>query len=189
MDDVTEDYAAAIHVWVWSGFYSVSEVADMLAEQLKDEAEEVDELLLKSLIAREFATKQRAEATWPAPTDCDRLAQAFATLERLGIICLQNAGYTMSDGLDSVDEVLAKYPSELTKGYCFYHGQDLERAVNGMGLWLAFSSLDNEADTKRVIGQQVQDTMQKVGLVVEWNGDPESRIQLPQIDWQRRYAM
>ncbi|MDJ0365615.1 hypothetical protein QMK33_10660 [Hymenobacter sp. H14-R3] len=188
MDETTEEYAAAIHLWVWSGFYLAEEVVDMLSEQLKDEEEAADEPLLQRLIAQEFAAKQQAEATWPASTDCDRLDQAFATLKDAGIVCLHNAGYTMSDGLDDVAEALDEHQSAATKGYCFYHAQDLERAAAGSGLWLAYGSLDDEAATKKLVGQHIQAAMQESGLVVEWDGDSKSRIQLPHIDWKRRYA-
>jgi hypothetical protein len=34
----------------------------------------------------------------------------------------------------------------------------------------------------------VKDVLQQFGFAVEWNGDPESRLNLPGIDWKRRRA-
>jgi sorbitol-specific phosphotransferase system component IIA len=186
MDEETEYLVAKVRNAVWSGFYTKEEVTEMLAEWLEDEGGEDDEAALETVLQQELAAKKAAEATWPPITDCDRLDQAFGALWAAGIIALQNAGYTMSDGLDDVAEVRAEGESEGIRGYCFYHGQDLERAVGGKGLMLAFGSFDDEAARKIAVGQTVQAALREVGLVVEWNGEPETRLHLPLIDWKRR---
>lgn len=196
MDETTAYYADAIHQWVWSGLHSQAEVVDMLAEWLEDAEEpaELDGALLQSLVTQEFAAKQQAETTWPTVTDCDRLIQAFTALNAHGIIALHNAGYDMLEGLNEVSEALtataatSAAASHPARGYCFYHGQDLARAIAGLGLWLAYGSLDDKPATKVLVGQQVQAAMQEIGLVVEWNGDPAHRMRLFPFAWQRRYA-
>lgn len=195
MDDTTAYYAKVVHRWVWSGQYSAEAIADMLAEQLEDDeaAAGLDEAAMQALASQELAAKQQAEATWPALTDCDRLDQAFAALTARGLVALHHAGYEMSDGLSEVSEVVAAagettMPHQAaSRGYCFYHGQDVEGAVAGLGLWLAYGSLGGAAASQVLVGQQVRAAMQEVGLVVEWNGNPESRIKLKPFNWQRRY--
>ncbi|HEX8507041.1 MAG TPA: hypothetical protein VF630_16875 [Hymenobacter sp.] len=186
MNEETEYLFANVRNAVWSGFYTEEEVTEMLEEWLEDDDGEADEAALEAALQQEFADKKAAEAAWPPVTDCDRLDQAFAALSAKGIIVLQNAGYTMSDGLDDVAEVLAEEGREGIRGYCFYHGQDLARAVDGQGLTLAFGGLDDEAEHKIAVGQAVQAALREVGLVVEWNGDPETRLQLPLLIWKRR---
>lgn len=148
--------------------------------------EDADEDMLRRAVDEEFEKKAAAEATWPAETDCDRLDRTFEKLNDEGIIALHNAGYTMSDGLSDVGEVLSEYGRHGIRGYCFYHGQDLERAVNGGGLMLAFGDLDSDAKQKIAIGQFVKQALEDQGFVIEWNGDPESRLNIPNLDWKRR---
>jgi hypothetical protein len=186
MDEATKELRVAVRNAVWSGFYTQEEVAEMLTDWIEDDEGDPDEAALGVALQKEFADKKAAEATWPRVTDCDRLDRAFADLRAKGIIALQNAGYTMSDGLYDVGEALAQVGRKGIRGYCFYHGQDLERALDRMGLMLAFGSLDDEPTRKIEVGQTVQAALQEVGLVVEWKGDPESRLQLPLLDWKRR---
>ena len=174
----------SIKTWVWSGFYSRNEVVAMLQDIAEDQRE-VDRLT--PFITSEFLRKKQTETTWPLVTDCDRLDAAFADLRKEGIIALQNAGMDISDGQSDVGEELAKTDRSKVRGYCFYHGQDLERAVAGKGLLLAFGDRDNVRAGKIRVGHIIVDTMRSHGFSVEWNGDPDNRILLPKIDWKRRH--
>lgn len=184
MTDTDTYILDCIRVWVWSGFYDAERVDEMIDDVLEDDA---DEDLLRAAVAPEFARKAAAEAQWPATTDCDRLDQAFAALDAGGIIALQNAGYSMSDGLDEVSEVLAQRGRRGVVGYCFYHGQDLERALDGQGLSIAFGALADETALKTAVGERICALLRHHGFSVEWDGDPERRIALPRFDWKRRF--
>ena len=92
----------------------------------------------------------------------------------------------MSDGISDVSEVLHEQGRTGIRGYCFYHGQDVERAVAGAGLTIAFGDLDDDKRKKTEIGHLVKDVLREAGFTVEWNGDPETRLNLPKIDWKRR---
>ena len=92
----------------------------------------------------------------------------------------------MSDGFTEVSEELYQRAGERINGFCFYHGQDLERAVDGGGLMLAYADLEDNEANKRKVGQQIRSTLEKHGFAVEWDGDLETRISVPSIDWKRR---
>ena len=185
MNDTDKYILDTIRTYVWSGFYDTDDVHQEIDDILEDDA---DEVMLRSAVAIEFEKKAVSEASWPDETDCDRLNQVFDQLNAKGIIALQNAGYTMSDGLSDVGEELHQRGRESTSGYCFYHGQDLERAVSGGGLMLAFGDLDDDKTGKTEIGISVRDVLESNGFTTEWNGDPETRINIPNIDWKRRYS-
>ena len=150
--------------------------------------EDADENLLRAAVQPEFQRKREAELTWPTRTDCDRLDDAFAELNSKGIIALQNTGMTMSDGQEDVGQALHERGRAGVKGYCFYHGQDVERAVSGGGLWIAFGDLDAVAEQKKAVGEQVKDCLERHGIKVEWSGDPERRLGIPRLDWKRRWS-
>ncbi|MCU0535421.1 MAG: hypothetical protein MUD14_16150 [Hydrococcus sp. Prado102] len=186
MSDTDNYILDAIKIWVWSGFYDPDEVNDMIDDILEDDA---NEEMLRSAIALEFDKKAAAEALWSIATDCDRLDLAFEELNASGIIALQNTGFTMSDGHAEVAEELDRRDRANVKGYCFYHGQDLERAVKGDGLWLAFGDLDDAPATNLQIGNVLKNTLEKNGFTVEWNGDSQTRISIPKLHWKRRRSV
>jgi hypothetical protein len=186
MSETDEYVLKAIKNWVWSGFYSPDEADAMIDDVLEDDA---DEAMLRAAVAPEFDKKAASEASWPDTTDCDRLDQAFEELNSRGVIALHNAGYTMSDGMSVVSEALHERGREGIKGYCFYHGQDVERAVAGGGLMIAFGDLDGDKTKKTKVGQLVGEVLREFGFAVEWNGDPETRVSMPALDWKRRRAV
>jgi hypothetical protein len=73
MSVTEEDILSWVRSLVWTGKYDAEEVAGVIDDQLVDD-EQVDEAWLAEIIEREVAAKREAEKTWPAVTDCDRLA-------------------------------------------------------------------------------------------------------------------
>jgi len=183
MSEADDNILNSIRFWVWSGLYSPAEVDALIDGILVDDA---DEAMLREAVAPEFDAKVQEEATWPETTDCDRLDQAFDALNLHGILALHNAGYEMSDGLEDVTEALEALGRENFQGYCFYHGQDVEGAAVGEGLMIAFGDLDDDATKKFEVGRLVQTVLQEVGFKVEWDGDPEERLNVATFDWKRR---
>ena len=187
MSEVDQYILDAIKSHVWSGFYTPGEMQRIIDDLLEVGA---DEALLRASVLPEFERKAQAEAAWPAQTDCDRLDAAFESLEENGVLALHNAGYTMADGHEDASAILAESAADTGThnfvGYCFYHGQDVERALTGGGLLIAFDHVDGEVPEKAHIGDVVQAALEAQGLVTEWNGDPEVRINLPAFDWKRR---
>ncbi len=183
MHEVTRHILTAIETQVWGGFADPSDVYQTIEDLLEDGA---DVPLLRAAVMTEFKKKEIAEATWPASTDCDRLNALFQELNEGGIIALQNAGYTMSDGHSDVGEELQRRDRGSVKGYCFYHGQDLERAVAGAGLLLAYGDLRNTSEGKIEIGKAVKAAAERHDFEVLWEGTHNRRIELPNIDWKRR---
>ncbi len=171
--------------WIWSGFYNVEEIYEMVDDMLEDDC---DEELLKKFASDEFRKKKEDEFSWPKITDCDQLTLAFNELNKIGIIALENTGQTISDGHDDIAAVLhsldrAKLP---IKGYCFYHGQDLERAIDGMGLFLAFGDLNAIDGQKIAVGKEIVGVLTQHNFEIEWNESAEQRIHIAKIIWQKK---
>jgi hypothetical protein len=169
--------------WVWSGFYSTEQVESMIEDVLEHDC---DAEMLRNCIAPEIELKLVAEAAWPATTDCDKLDRAFRELHEQGICALGNAGYTMSDGYSEISEATGNAPLHHYKSYCFYHGQDIERATEGGGIMIAFGALNDDPVASVVVGKAVCERLRREGFEVEWNGSFETRINLPKFVWQRR---
>ncbi len=184
------EYAAAeIRRLVWSGFYDAPEVRDIVLEEIFQPGE-VDPAWIEQSIDAEFARKLEVERAWPVVTDCDKLDRAFDELNDSGIIALHNAGYTQDEGIEDVTEVYHELGGEdsAVEGYCFYHGEDLERAVDGGGLMLSFGDILGGEIKGEEIGERIVEALHRHGLAVTWSGTLDERIELPEIEWRRRYV-
>lgn len=79
-------------------------------------------------------------------------------------------------------------------GAAFFHHQDIEHALEGSPLYLAFGELnDNEDEEFRnpekdvVVARAVVEALRKHGFEPDWEGSASSRIQvLPGFTWRRR---
>ena len=183
MNEVNQYILDTIKTHVWGGFDTPDDIQEVISDLLEEGA---DEEMLRESVSFEFKKKLEAEKTWPSVTDLDRLKSVFQTLESNGILCLHNAGYTMSDGHEDSNEALSSYPKGQFFGYCFYHGQDLERVVSGGGLMLAYDHIDGDVPEKIKVAQTMQQELEKAGFTLEWDGTTNQRINIPKFDWKHR---
>jgi hypothetical protein len=177
-----------IEEFVRRGFETREQIIEVFCEELYGPGE-LDEADVASAVDSAFALLENERATWPSVTDCDKLDKVFTALEARGILGLQNAGYTQSDGYDDFREVYKNHPyRDKIVGYCFYHGQDLERAVKGQGLHLAFGPVDpkNEEVEGPRIGAVIIEELGRAGFATQWDGTFGRRIHVQKIDWKRR---
>jgi hypothetical protein len=177
-----------IDSFIRGGFEDRDRVIEILTEELY-ELGELDPDEVAGAVDAVMAEHEKQKVTWPRVTDCDRLNSVFVALSAKGIIVLQNAGYTQSDGMDDVSEVFHTHRNrESMIGYCFFHGQDLERAIDGRGLYLAFGPKDSKKEQTGgpLIGALITDELKHGGFTVQWNETFNQRIFIPAIDWKRR---
>jgi len=182
------DTQAEIASMVRTGFYARERLIQVFTEELYAPGDlDVNDVL--SAIDVQFTEYKQEKLTYPTTTDCDRLDAAFTNMNERGVIATQNAGYTQSDGYDDVRDIYSQHVNkESIIGYCFYHGQDLERAVNGNGLYFAFGPIDpSKEHTVGVdVGNIVSEALEQAGLTVDWDGPFEKRLSVPKLNWQRR---
>jgi hypothetical protein len=172
---------------VRGGFEKRNRIIEILCELFQPNA--LDEVEITVAVDAALAFLEKDKATWSTTTDCEKLDQVFAALNAHGIIALQNAGYTQSDGYEDIREInLRRSDRDKIVGYCFYHGQDLSRAVNGQGLPLAFGPMDSQLEQAKGphVGAVIVEELERVGFSVQWNGTFAQRIYLPTFDWKRR---
>jgi hypothetical protein len=182
-----------ITVSVRSGFDTEAEILEAIPQRIEDEIGESDTELLADLLghARKLLAEQReCEEQWRERTMNDAINDAFEELDANGLVALQNAGYTQSDGWDDVNEIAAERDPP-PRGAAFYHGQDLERGVAGQGLFLTFGAYVEGAEHEAaiiVVGRQICETLGRHGVQTRWDGTTQRRIEIPPFEWQRRRA-
>lgn len=187
-DEATDDMRATVREWVWYGYYAAEAIMRWIDEGAA-EGEEFDLEDIKAFATATLEKKRAAEAQWPQLTDCDRLDEAFGKLNEQGLCVLQCAGNTMSDGQEEVSQILDAEDAEPGRyqGYCFFHSQDIDRALYGDGLMLAFGAANpRDRDGAVRVGQMVIEALAQQGLQARWDGRAGNRIEVPALRWQRR---
>lgn len=113
--------------------------------------------------------------------------RAPSTLEASGILALHCPGNTRSEGVTEAYELHRQRQDagEQSRGFVFYHAQDVDKAVDGGGIYLAFGAFTEEAGVPLTVARETVATVERNGLRPEWNGDAHTRILVP-LDWQKR---
>lgn len=189
-DEATEDMLVEVVSAIWRGFDSPTDI-DALIERRATDGFLFDIDRVSAVAAETFSKKRSTEAGWPQTTDCDRLDRVFARLHVLGICALQCTGDSLRDGVRCVGEALdaSGVAQDRYKGFCFFHTQDIDRALDDEGLFLAFGPIDSDSvedEDEIAIGQTICEALREAGLEPDWNGSGAVRIGLPRFCWQRR---
>jgi hypothetical protein len=177
----------AVHAMLRSGFYRLDEIEEFFYDIAEDDPESglnpsTVTKEVKGFHAIHLESLLDESRTWERPTDNEKLEAAFDDLNKHGIRSIQNYRFEASD----CGELYAEIRGDAQwSGYCFYHNQDLVRAVCHGDLMIRFSeSKDNptEEGNKR-IAKEIIRTMNTHGLSPEWDGDPERTIGLT-LSWK-----
>ncbi len=173
---------------VAEGFSTRGAIVDRFTED-PDEEEygEVEGATVKALVDQAVRAHHTKQARWTTPTDCDKLDSAFKSLERKGVVARQNFTCCSNCGHHEIwDEIeTAREKKRTVIGYAFYHMQDTESAVDGGGIYVKFSAVENDDVKKRLVGQKVVDALTAAGLKPDWDGDPGDAIAV-KVKWRKR---
>lgn len=178
-----------IRPFVWGGFENregVYEAAEtFLGEPHLNDA---DKAWIKTEIEREWSEKQKAEASWPATTDFDRLDAVFQALDKSGILALHNAGNTQSDARSDAGQAWHDRggPKSDIRGFIFYHGQDVERVIGDGQLYIGYGVVTGTKEQAVEIARESSDALSKAGFAVTAPSNADERILITGIDWKKR---
>lgn len=169
------------------GFEDSSELFESIREMYYD-MDSFDEVWLKEKISK-MQKKHIAESeSWDYPTDFNKLVKVFDQLIGEKIVSLHKAGYTRQDGENDCLEIIEelKIVGIQAKGYCYYHTQDLERAIQENGeLYIGFGSFDQNSGLTIKIGERIVELLIQNDFSVEWAGSIDTRINITSIDWKK----
>lgn len=176
-----------------SGLYSLEDIITDALEVIEDEGweNEISEEWVRENVKREFDKNTLASVKWKQPTDPDLLIKAFDQLCRQKIVALHNAGYTKQDAVYDAQDIWTDAEDEGLNpiGYCYYHGQDLERAIHDDELSIGFyGATENNDKEAIIIGHKVVAALKEVGFDVEWNGSAAKRIVIKDFHWQNAFT-
>lgn len=171
------------------GFNNEEDILEAVWTAGFENEDQLNEEWLKQIISEHYNSYQSESKKWTKPTDFDKLAKVFDELNQEKVIALHKAGYTKQDGYSDVGEVvhLLKAGNIVPLGYCFYHTQDLEGAVEptSKNLFLAFDDINQNTEKAILLGQKIVAKLKDNGFTVEWNETIEQRIEIKDISWQK----
>jgi hypothetical protein len=190
LDDVIDQLPEQIEDDVNAGFREEWEIEEVAVEAFEGEVERATlEAAVARLTAVAIEAHARAQATWPAVTDCDRLDAAFAEMEARGIVARQNFSCCNNCGSAEIWGEVGDAQAEgrVVHGCTFYHEQDTQRAVAGGGVLLGYQAVADGDPAMAAVGREIVDVLRAHDLRPEWDGSPRNRIHVP-LDWKRRRA-
>ncbi|MEL5957975.1 ankyrin repeat domain-containing protein [Streptomyces sp. CLV115] len=166
--DITDGHGNHITVNAW-----VPEVAALLAAAAGIEPPAPDE-------EAPAPERRLSRAQWREARK--RVGKVLDGLDAAGFVALAGAGTTQSDGFDDCSEAAEGRDSgpDGLVGFCYYTGQDAERARATGRLFLAFwGAPDGSARRTEQAGELVVRAFREAGFRVDWNGAGDSR---PSVD-------
>lgn len=185
-DTLKNEVLSMIDISVQSGFLDKEDMMTDVEDYLSDVSYDHD--WAQKEIKNTYGKWMQSQTGWPAITDFDKLVKAFDKLYSSGIVALHNAGMTKQDGEGDTREIHDDLLQEgvQTRGYCYYHWQDIERVVDDGQLYIGFGDFDNDDKKALIIGKEVVAALTKQGFSIQWDGTVQTRILVTGINWQKR---
>ena len=187
-DDIKNEALEQLELEIGFGFDNEQELFESIRDIFYNE-DDFDEDWLRKTISEKYNQRQKKSSTWIRPNDFDRLAKSFDQLIRDKIVCLHKAGYTKQDGEGDCMETIERLNELGIKaiGFCYYHSQDLARAVDKdtKNLYLGFDSPTHDDNMALQVANKIISTLKENSFEVNWTGTVDQRIEIKNIDWQK----
>lgn len=187
IDSLKLEISNEINAFVKSGFFNKKEILENFLEMFYNET--LDTAWVKQEVYSQYEQRLAEQSKWEKETDFDRLAAVFDKLNSSGIIALHKAGYTKQDGEADTEEIYEqlKVKGIKTYGYCFYHTQDMDRAIEDGNLFLAFGNLEGDGKAIEDVGKNIVVALHEKSFKTDWNGSITERIKVVGMKWQKKF--
>ncbi|MDX2045894.1 MAG: hypothetical protein SFU87_03860 [Chitinophagaceae bacterium] len=186
--DIKNEALEQLELDIKFGFENEEELFDSIREMFYGE-DDFDEVWLRQIISEKYKQHQKDSLTWTRPTDFDKLVKTFDELIEEKIVCLHKAGYTKQDGEGDCTETIEKLNELGVKviGFCYYHSQDLARAVDPdiRNLYLGFDSPTQDDNEALQVADKIVTKLRKNDFEVSWAGTVDQRIEVKNITWRK----
>lgn len=185
--DLKSEVLEEIKKEILFGFEDQEQVFEDVCEMFYGEP--LDKSWLQAEIAKEFDIRKKESVSWQRPTDFEKLVKVFDQLNREKIISLHKAGHTRQDGESDCISIIKELESAETlniKGYCYYHAQDLERAIKKNGnLYIGYNGYNQDDTLAKQVANRIVELLQTESFKIDWSGSLDDRIKITEIDWKK----
>lgn len=184
--EIIEDITVEVSILINSGFYNQNEILEIIEEQFIDE--DISLTDIETIISDNFDKKAETEKNWEDRTDFDKLKSCFDQLNKNKIITIHNAGYSVDEGIHDSFEVFHHLQTKniTPEGFCFYHFQDIEHALESNLLNIAFGDFKNNKKKSLEIGKIIAKVLEDNGFSLNWNEDVNTPIEINPFFWKKR---
>jgi tetratricopeptide (TPR) repeat protein len=177
---------------VLTGFEDPDEFIEDLIDEVDSEnwTDETPVTWMRKTVRDLYIRHEERSATWSHPTDVERLAEVFNRLCRDGILALHKTGFTQTEAIEEVTEVMNDMvlsPDQI-KGFCFYSGENVEELIyqESGSLHITFNSiLLDDPQFGITIGNIIAGRLREQGFLFNWDGTMRSRIEILQFSWKK----
>lgn len=175
----------SVRTAVQGGFDEPEEILEETIFEFEDEDIEPEwlENKARTIINAMFLAHYLKQSEWKHDTDCDKLDDAFAELDRHGILARHNWHAINHDEMRFL--MNQENHNKWIIGYVFYSWQDTENVVENDRLYLSYGSFDQTESEDREVAKIIVDVLKKHGLPAQWSGNSRQRIWI-EMKWQRR---
>ena len=173
--DLAEEIEYMADLLAKSGFFSVSEIMEILEDQFIDE--DVDfsgfDISLNDSDNENFS----------------KLENAFARISQEGIAAVHNCGFDIKEGVADAFELQVHLLNNKfdPRGFCFYTFEDVEYSVFDGYLRITFGDFENDENKALEIGKIVCECLKDENFTISWDGTVNNQIEINPFKWDKSY--
>ena len=174
--DLVEEIEFMIDLLTKSGFFSVSEIIEILEDQFIEE--EVD--FSKFDISLNDSSNE----------NFSKLENAFTKLAEEDIVAIHNCGYDIEEGVSDAFELHVHLLNNKFKaqGFCFYTFEDVEDGIFDSQLKITFGDFENNEEKALEIGKTVSRYLKDEGFTINWDETINNQIEINPFQWDKTYT-
>ncbi|MER5468690.1 hypothetical protein [Streptomyces sp. NPDC002685] len=181
--DVREEVEVRIRELLRCGYADRAQLTEDAEECLVDgDRRPVSRAQARELVDRLWTERLAEQEAWEGGTDPERLTEVFEALDAKGITAREN--FTCCRNCGTTE--MAEERGEGARGFVYFHSQCTESAAAGHGLTLLYGGFDGSVETTAGVGREVVAALDAAGLSTQWDGSPETAIQVTELTWHKR---
>lgn len=173
--DLVEEIEFMIDLLTKSGFFSVSEIIEILEDQFIEE--EID--FSKFDISLNDSSNE----------NFSKLENAFTKLAEEDIVAIHNCGYDIEEGVNDAFELQVHLLNNKfeAQGFCFYTFEDVEDGIFDNILKITFGDFENNENKALEIGKIVSKYLKDEGFTIIWDETINNQIEINPFEWDKSY--
>ena len=172
--DLVEEIEYMKDILAKSGFFSESEIIEILEDQFIEE--EID------FSGCEISPNDSSNENF------SKLEKVFSSLAGEKIVAIHNCGFDIEEGVADAFELFVHLNNNKFKaeGFCFYTFEDVEDALWDDKLKITFGDFENDEDKALEIGKTVFRYL-KEEFDIDWDETINNQIEINPFKWDKSY--
>lgn len=173
--DLAEEIEYMVDLLTKSGFFSVSEIIEILEDQFIEEEIDFSDM---DIVLNDSAN-----------INFSKLENAFTDLSKEGIVAIHNCGFDIEEGVSDAFELQVHLLNNKfnAQGFCFYTFEDVEYAVFDGNLKITFGDFENDEAKALEIGKTVCRYLKDAGFDIVWDETINNQIEINPFEWDKSY--